>query len=375
MNLVVTYLTGIARETWLILNDSAPWVLFGFSIASLLKAFLPAQLVASQFGGKGLGSIIKAALFGIPLPLCSCGVVPAAISLRRQGASRGATTAFLISTPETGVDSIAISWALLDPLMTVFRPVAALFTAIIAGFIESRTIDNTLALPEEKPRVVGACCPSCAEKAHHEADPEEEEKKSAWVRLKEGFGYSFGELFSDIGRWLLGGILIAGVIAFAVPDDVLSGTVFGRGIIPMLIMLVVGLPLYVCATSSTPIAAALVMKGLSPGAALVFLLSGPASNAGTIMVVAKFLGRKSAFIYVVTIAVVSLIMGGILDYIYFSLGMTLIPAIAISRSPEFGWFNYLCTLVLLLLVGRTFLPVKTRCESHAEHAGHAPETL
>jgi uncharacterized protein len=347
MQHVLDALVGILRESWAVLNESSPFVLFGFTIAALMKSFIPDDFVARQLGNNRPFAVLKAAIFGVPLPLCSCGVIPAAMGLRKQGASRGATTAFLISTPETGVDSIAITYALIDPIMTVFRPVAAFVTALVAGAIEERFGTDQEKEMEAKPvdvKPACCCCEGCAMEAPLEA-------LSRWKQIADGFKYTFGELLADIGLWLLGGIIIAGAIGYFMPDNFFEGSL-GSGIVPMLLMLVVGIPLYICATSSTPIAAALLMKGLSPGAALVFLLAGPATNAATMLVVRKMLGKRSLAIYVGSIAVVSLLMGLTLDLLYTSMAIKITPAIGSAVESEGGWVGIAGSIVLVALIAR-----------------------
>lgn len=368
---------SILVESWHILNDSAIFVLFGFFMAALSKAFVPGDLLAKHLGKDNFSSVLKASLFGVPLPLCSCGVIPAAIGLRKQGASNGSTTAFLISTPESGIDSIAISWALLDPLMTVVRPVAAFITATVAGVLVN-------ALPQRKgdgeqrenpflaPQSLGGNCHAQQTVASKSAgprgstcacqsSPQEEPAPSGTpkriplgARLHEGFSYAFGGLLGDIGGWLLIGIGIAGAISFLIPADFIgqhTGSHFGS----LVMMLVIGIPLYTCATSSTPIAAALVFKGLSPGAALVFLLAGPATNATTITVVTKLMGKRIAALYVVSIAVCSLGLGWGVDHIYrsFHINVNWLHTVrATTESP----FAVAASTVLLLLILRNYIP-------------------
>ncbi len=339
-------LWGIVRECWIILTDSAPYVLLGFVIAALLKAVMPDDVVVRHLGRNGGWSVLKAALLGIPLPLCSCGVIPAAMGLRKQGASRGATVAFLVSTPETGVDSIAITWALLDPLMTVFRPIAAFVSAMLAGALE-----NIFGPKDMEPQTDLSAHAACACDGDCSMQPAAHEhlRQPLVSRLKDSFNFAFIELLSDIGKWLALGIVLAAIVAYAVPDDFFQQHL-GGGIIPMLIMLAVGIPLYVCATSSTPLAAALVMKGLSPGAALVFLIAGPATNVATMTVVGKTLGRRSLVIYLTSIAICALGMGMVLDVIYFRLGIRLIPAIAAGGNDGTGRLGIVSSIVLLGLI-------------------------
>ncbi|NOY85961.1 MAG: SO_0444 family Cu/Zn efflux transporter [Deltaproteobacteria bacterium] len=335
----------VLTETWDILLASAIYVLFGILIAGLLKMFLSPETVAKQLGKGRFLPVIKAAFFGIPIPLCSCGVLPAAASLRKQGANRGATVAFLISTPESGVDSIAISYALLDPIMTVARPLVAFVTAFIAGISE-----NFMASPDpladEKANaacpVDGCCdgenCPPEQHRHHH----------SFFEKVRTGMRYSFSELWGDLAGWFFIGLLLAGIITAAVPEDLFSSHL-GGGLSSMLIMLVIGIPLYICATASTPIAAALVLKGVSPGAALVFLLVGPATNLASLSVLVGFLGKRATVLYLAVIASVSVLAGLLLDQIYGLAGIS--PQAVIGQAGEVipGWLQFAGAVVLLIL--------------------------
>lgn len=308
-----------------IFNDAAIYILFGFFIAGLLYIFYPKEKVASMLGKKGFGSVLRAALIGLPLPLCSCGVIPTALSLRKQGASRGATLSFLISTPETGMDSLAISYALLDPIMTIFRPLAALLTAIFAGLSE-----NLFSHKDELADIAPQQCPTCgnSNSDHH--------NHSRRAKFKRALEYAFVDLVDDISKWLIIGIIMAGVISVAIPEG-FFGQYLDSGILSMLIMLLAGIPLYICATASTPIAAALILKGLSPGAALVLLLAGPATNIATILVVGKQMGSKTTIIYLTSIAFMSILLGWLLNQIYFNLGVSALATVGTAAEllPEF----------------------------------------
>lgn len=344
---------SILWACWEILLDAAPFILLGFFVAGLIKALLPEELVARHLGGNGSGSVFKAALFGIPLPLCSCGVIPAAIGLKKQGAGKGATSSFLISTPETGVDSIAVTYALLDPLMTLFRPLAAFVTAVTAGLLENLLPGSDHAQVASTGCSGNSCC------GGSEKTPE---RPPLGRRLREGLTYAFGELLGDIGKWLLIGIGVAGVISALIPNGFIEQHLSG-GLVPMLVMLVAGIPLYVCASASTPIAAALVLKGLSPGAALVFLLAGPATNSATITAVARYLGRRSLSIYLTAIAGCSLLLGLLLDAIYGATGLSLGAVIGQGGESLPGWISLGSAVLLLLLLGIQYRPGKRRpCE-------------
>lgn len=359
-------LADILLQSWNILVESAPFMLFGFLAAGLLKAFVPTALVARHLSSHkgGVGHIFKAAVIGAPLPLCSCSVLPAAAGLKDQGASRGATTAFLVATPETGVDSIAVSYALLDPFMTVLRPVAAIFTAVLAGIgVErfSRQEQNVVhELPGAFPKTIETkaaqacgCAPGgCAAQPGLEpkARPADQPSASAFVRARQGIAYAFGDILGDIGLWFLLGVLLAGAIGVLLPAGVLETWLGGPW--AMFAALVVAVPLYVCATASTPLAAALVLKGLSPGAALVFLLAGPATNAATITVVAKVLGRRAAGLYVAAIALCALVLGFATDWLYRFFDLSTAGWMAESSEHGAAVWEVFCAVLLLGLVAR-----------------------
>ncbi len=346
------------QACWDILLDSSVWMLLGFFMAGLLRAFVPSDLVARHLGKNQSGNIFKAALFGVPLPLCSCGVIPAAAGLRRQGAGKGATASFLISTPETGVDSMAVSWALLDPLMTVLRPLSAFLTAMVTGFfIDAADKDDT---PETRPlsplAPLGAgqgCASGCCSCHGETLAP------SLWKRFLDGQRFAFDDLLADIAPWFGLGILLAGVITLYLPDD-LGRMLPGGGLTAMLAMLVVALPMYVCATASTPIAAALALKGFSPGALLVFLLAGPATNAATMVMVGRLLGRKSAFIYVGSIIASTLLCAVAADALYMRLGLEVHGWLDNAGSEEEGVIQILAALAMLTVLIRSGLRLLAR---------------
>ena len=255
--------------------ESAPWLMLGLLVAGLMKAFVPTQLLASHLGGHGVGAIIKAALLGAPLPLCSCGVIPAALGLRRSGASKSATVSFLISTPETGVDSISISYALLGPYMAIARPIAAVVSAITAGLLVGKDpVDRGSKAPVQS-SVSSENASCCAKKADVEtaapsccASKTEPPKSLTFgEKLSDGVKFTFVDLIEDIAKWLLIGLLMAAVIKTWVPNEFLAQ--WGDGFLAFLVMAVIGVPMYICATASTPIAAGLLFSGVSPGAVLV----------------------------------------------------------------------------------------------------------
>ena len=310
---------SVLQESWHLLLEASVYILFGMLVGGLLKVFLSPSFVADHLGKGRFVSVIKAALFGIPIPLCSCGVLPAAASLKRQGANNGATTAFLISTPESGVDSMAITYALLDPIMTVARPVSAFITAIAAGISE-----NLLQTQKEKDwkKVIDRSCPidNCCD--GNECPPEEHARHHTFAeKMWSGLKFAVDDLWGDLAGWFFAGLLLAGVIAAIIPQELMA-KYLGGGIHSMLIMLLVGIPMYICATASTPIAAALILKGVSPGAALVFLLVGPATNVTSLSVLFGLLGKRATAIYLVMLSLFAVLSGLILDMIYNSFGIS-----------------------------------------------------
>ncbi|MBN2644349.1 MAG: permease [Desulfuromonadaceae bacterium] len=281
----------VLSESWSLFLKSAPYVVFGLLVSGVLSTVMSGGFIARHLGHGPVSSVIKAALFGVPLPLCSCGVLPAALTLKQQGANRGAVAAFLIATPESGVDSIAVSYALLDPLLTVVRPVAALLTAVCAGVVENLLPQQEVPEP--------AALPATAKRRS----------------FSEGMRYAFTSVWRGMAGWFFLGLLLAGMISVLVPESLMQRWL-GGGLPSMLIMLVVGIPLYICASASTPIAAALIMQGVSPGAALVFLLAGPATNATSLTVLLNLLGRRATLIYLMVLALGAILSGLTVDALY-----------------------------------------------------------
>ncbi len=360
---ILVYTIRYLDACWETLTEMAPYIGLGFFMAGLLHIFVNPRMIAKYLGKGRIKSVIYAALLGIPLPLCSCGVLPTTVSLKKQGANDGAAMSFMIATPETGVDSIAVTYALLDPIMTLFRPFAAFVTACTAGILQN-FLGNTYQeseheiVPDLSCKVDHCCdgteCPPEKHRHHHSW----QEKLSAAVR------YGFGEILDDIAKWLVLGIAIAGAISVLIPEYFVK-TYLNGGVHSMLLMLVVGIPFYICATSSTPIAAALILKGVSPGAALVFLLAGPATNAATISVVYGLFRKRATAIYLGSIAFVAVGMGLLLDTMYAKLGITA-QSVA-GHATEFlpQWLSATAAIILLMLLVYSF--VKKRF--HQRHGG------
>lgn len=341
-------------EIWKVIEEASLFLLFGFLVAGALHYWVPAKRVYQLLGKRKFSSILLASLIGIPLPLCSCSVIPTAVALRKRGATKGATVSFLISTPETGVDSIALTYALIDLPMTIFRPIAALITALVAGLateVFGRNDEGEGAAPVATPGSAPESCEHCpVEEATDEG--QHNHLKAIEVSRPASYWGSFWDIFDDIAWWLTLGLALAGLISVALPSDLLE-RYLGTGLWPMLAALAVSVPLYVCAASSTPIAAALMAKGLSPGAALVLLLAGPATNIATIVVLWKFLGRRGTLIYLISIVAVSLLLGVYIDsyYQYRQIDPKAIVAQPLEWIP--GWLQTLTALVFLGFMARS----------------------
>jgi hypothetical protein len=339
----------ILLTSWTVFVEAAPYLFFGILVAGLMYLFLAPETIAKHLHRGRISSVFKAALLGIPLPLCSCGVLPAAASLRKQGANKGATAAFLISTPESGVDSIAITYALLDPLMTVIRPLAAFLTAFAAGIMENLfgwedKEKGLLPVVDLGCRVDGCCdgqnCPPEEHAKHH----------TLMQKLWKAVSYGFFNLYRELSGWIFVGFLVAGAITLWLPQD-LTSRYLGGGLITMLFMLAAGIPTYICATASTPVAAALILKGVSPGAALVFLLAGPATNVASLTVLTRVLGRRGVVIYLGAIATFAVLFGLATDWFYDFLGISLQTSLALATSELLpGWLHLGLALVLAFLM-------------------------
>jgi len=307
-------------------------------------------------------AIFRSSLLGIPLPLCSCSVLPTAISFRKSGASKGATASFLISTPEVGLDSIFLTYGLMGGVMAVLRPLASFFTAITAGLLiefAERGKDGDPDAGEkdaagDPSRHEDTISPGGMDTSLNDLpNMSRNDFKSLWQK---SFGYIFGDFFNEISWWLMLGFVISGIITVIIPDAVF--TRFLSANLSLFVMLVAGIPMYVCASGSTSIAAAMLVKGLSPGAAIVFLLAGPATNLGSIMILKKFLGNRSLFVYLAAIIVMTLLFGFMVNA--FFPGNTF-PVKIIENPIETAQFSYIKLGAVILLLGlffRSFLTKK-----------------
>ena len=318
----------------------SPYLLFGFFAAGLLSVFISPAVVERHLGGTGFWPLLKASAFGVPLPLCSCGVIPVSMSLNKHGASKGATVAFLLSTPQTGVDSILVTYSLLGPVFAVFRLLAALVTGLIGG--------SAVEIFKHKPSETAAqtCTEACCE------------EKDQTPKLAKAFRHGFVTLPGDIGKPMFLGLIVASIISAAIPEDFFA-PFLGGGILSMLVMMAIGIPVYVCATASVPVAAVLIAKGVSPGAAMVFLMTGPATNAAAFMTIWAGLGKRTAITYILTVAVTAIAAGVLLDHL--AVGMDLdITGCAGWMLP--GYVKNICAVLLFAVLGSAILK-KARTKS------------
>jgi uncharacterized protein len=404
--------------------DSAPWLMLGLILAGLLKVFVPMAWMQKQLGGHGFKTVVKAAILGAPLPLCSCGVIPAAIGLRRAGASKAATTSFLVSTPETGVDSVTVSYVLLGPFMAIVRPIAAVVSAIVAGMLVGRDDESEAASDMKQPaatsccskgpavvrvaKVESGCCDGAAKPAikltplggapnlmmatqgaaqiapvtageasvvkpasccgtgaddasvtkKNEAsccaatqDIASEPKTESLVsRVLSGLKYAATDLVRDTALWLLVGLFFAALVQTYVPGDFLAR--WGDGILAMLVMVLISVPMYICATASTPIAAGLLLAGVSPGAVLVFMMAGPATNIATLGVVTRELGRRALYGYLGGVLGVALLSGVLVNYLVDSFGFVVMPQIGEQHQMLPHWLVVTSGIVLAVLMAK-----------------------
>lgn len=339
------------NSIWVILCEMAPYILLGFFIAGLLQMFVDRRTMARHLAGRGWKPVVKAALFGIPLPLCSCGVLPTAVALRRRGASKGATTSFLIATPQTGVDSIAATYSLLGPAFAVIRPVAALVGAAFGGLAVSRMGGEDAAASEIKDDVA-----------------DDVAVKGFGRKLLGAVKYGFVDMVASVGGWLVIGLIVAALITVFVPDE-LFVSLNRYPLLAMLAVVAVAVPMYVCATGSIPIALSLMMKGLSPGIAFVMLMAGPAANFASVIILSKTQGKRATAIYIASVVVTALAFGLMIDFMlpreWFAVGA---HGAACHGEASPGWFPVACAAVLVALL------VYTQIFNRKHHHNHKIST-
>ncbi len=369
--------------------EMAPYLLLGFFIAGLLRVFVPKTMYSKHLAPRNMKSVVKAAALGVPLPLCSCGVIPTAVGLRKEGASHGACTSFLIATPQTGVDSIVATYSLMGLPFAIVRPLAALFTAIFGGWLT-----NTYAREDEKHSEASAAdgddasC-DCGCEGHHHAHgcscgKEKDAPHSFGRKMLGALDYAFVDMMQDVGKWLVVGLLIAALITVAVPNEWLAA-LHDYKLLNMLLVLAVAIPMYVCATGSIPIAVSLMAKGLTPGAALVLLMAGPAVNSASMLVIGKVFGRRTLWLYILSIVIGAVLFGLGLDYLlpqeWFAVQSRIMGAChhqaADLSATDWLWMGLLAALLVNAL-GRQWWSTRHHrheCRCHEHHSDEARETV
>ena len=324
-------LTDIATQFWSTICEMAPFLLFGFLAAGVLSVLVSADWIQRHLGRGRIAPVIKASAFGVPLPLCSCSVIPVATSLRRHGASKGATTAFLISTPQTGVDSIFATFSLLGWVFAIFRPIAALISGVLGGGIVALTGNSNQGGGEpEQDECTDACCTA-----------------QGSGKIVAALQYGLLTLPRDIGKALLIGLIAGALIAVYVGGNDYFSQAVPPGPVQILVLMLVGIPLYICATASIPIAAGLILAGVSPGAAFAMLMTGPATNAATIVTIWKVLGPRTCLIYLGTMMVSAFVGGMLLDRLV-SLGDVQQMMMHHASLP---WWKHASGVVLIGVLG------------------------
>lgn len=338
-----------------LINEMSPFLLLGFLLAGFMHTFIPTHLYHRYLGKANFRSVVNAMLLSLPVPLCSCGVIPTAMSLYRQGASKGATISFLIATPQTGIDSIIATYSLMGLPFALMRPIAAIITSLFGGqmvnWLDTSPSQTSTSQTSTDVRIA---------------------KPSFWTRIQQALHYSFVEMMQDIGRWLVLGLIIAGLITAFVPDSFFA-LLAGNTLLSILLVLLCAVPMYLCATGSIPIAVALMLKGLSPGTALVLLMAGPAVNVASMLVVQKVLGRRALLLYLLSIVGGAIGFALTIDYLlprhWFTAQLEAMHNCCHTHTP---WFNIGCSILLLcLLLHALYRRYVHKDECHCHHShGH-----
>ena len=353
-------ITHFFEALWQLSLAMAPYILFGLLFAGILHELVPDSIVTKHLGKDNISSVVKSTVFGIPLPVCSCGVIPLATSIKKSGASKGATLSFLISTPITGVDSIMATYGIFGWIFTLYRAVTSMIIAMVAGIL-TNIFDKEEAVVEVKKPTFSAMAPQASASFTINAPKVEEESCgtgtgsccSSGTAEKKSFSfmaamkYAFITLLGDIAKPLFWGLILGALITVAIPDN-LAELIKDNSWLSYLIVIVIAVPMYVCATASLPIAAGLMLAGVSAGAAFVFLSAGPATNTVTIGVVKKMLGSKSLAIYLGSIIIGSILFGLGLDYIFDASAID--PTSLIHMDEKGGIISILSSIVLWGLV-------------------------
>ncbi|MFZ1682704.1 MAG: SO_0444 family Cu/Zn efflux transporter [Candidatus Zixiibacteriota bacterium] len=345
----MTFIAEWAESTWCMVLCSAFLFVLGLILAGLLHLVLNEKILHKLNSGSRWSRVFKTAVIGIPLPLCSCSVLPVASRLRAGGVSKGGVAAFLVATPETGIDSLLLTYALTDPMMTIARPVAGWITAMTVGMTEEALGAHQISsngprwatLPQSDAGCGDDCC--CA--------PEKTVPQASFVRrIPFGITYAFTDLLADLAPYLLIGFVLAGLATVVIGTGSIVPASVGTGWQGYLWGALIGIPLYVCATSSTPLAASLLAAGFSPGAILVFLLVGPATNIASMVVLKKLLGLWSAMRFVVLVIATSIVCGVVLDMVYHALRLPVSFRAASVHLEHLHWYDTVCAIGLSALI-------------------------
>ena len=381
MSALVEILEKFVWQLVTLFSEMAPFLLLGFLLAGILHVWVPNHLYVPKISKPNFKSVLWSALFGVPLPICSCGVIPTSIALRKEGASKGASVSFLISTPATGVDSILATYSLLGGPFAILRPVAAFVTAMLGGLFTNVVTKNE---PETGVAVVGETHEPHHEHEHCDCDGDhcscsqeghdEHSKKSFVQKVRETLEYGFVNMIGDVSKWLIIGLLLGALIAAFVPDDFFL-FLHEYPLLCMVVVLVLAMPMYTCATGSIPLALALVEKGITPGAALVLLMAGPATSIASMLVVGKAFGKRTLAAYLTSIALGALFFGFIIDTFFMD---TFLASMLPHASAEchghgaLGVLDYICAgLFALLIIYAKF--AHKGCGGHDEHHHHEGE--
>lgn len=343
--------------------DMSFYIMLGLLLVGILNTFVKKEQMMKHLGSKKFSSVVKASLIGVPLPLCSCGVVPTAVGLKKSGASNGAVVSFLISTPQTGVDSILATYSMMGIIMAVFRPIAAFFSGIIGGGIVNMVTKN------DKELVIGEASNSC--ECSSSKDSEESsgcccgdlvdvEEMCFKSKIKRVFTYAYGEFLDEIAMHFIVGMLIGTTITTFVPTDFFITIGINEGILAMLSMVIVGLPMYICSTASIPIAISFLTKGLSFGSVFVFLFTGPVTNMASLLVLKKSLGSKIAGLYIGLVIVCAILFGYLLDYVVSIMPIEILESAAhMGHGHETSLIQSLLALILAILMMRSIAGVRS----------------
>lgn len=337
---------NIFQEFIAISNQMAPYLILGFVLAGVMHVLVPKSMVQQYMGKHSFSSVLYGSLLGVPLPLCSCGVLPTAIAFRKQGASPGATVSFLISTPQTGVDSIVATYSLLGLPYAIARPIIAFISGIFGGILT-----NTFREPE-KPKplfTLDIPKPACEKNCGCEQTVKKKQSKITAI-----FQYAFVDFIEDIGKWILIGLILATAVSLLIPDDFFT-SVSTNPLVHIAFVLMLSVPIYTCATGSIPVAAALLLKGISPGAALVFLMAGPATSIASITVLSQSVGKRITLMYVSSIILSAVFFGLIIDFVLPAQWFAIDALTHIHIHDESSLFAYISSVLLFIIIGYSFV--------------------